>query len=251
MKKNNYLLSLAAFVLLLGNAQADTILFEFQSLAADGSNVANDGIVHAGANYGAFDNFSPAALEQVPLASIINGVDFNGGAAANRNDVIGNSIADRSGSNTFYDALGVNTVTDGIGFAASMTFGVNNLIIGHDYRVQVISFDPAVGGGNFDPDIVNRTQMVDSAGNDGSIEFSQTYDGASSVDNARAALIIGTWTAESTEIEFTVSLTGNNDNAILNGFVVQDLTAIPEPASAGLLGIALIGFVCQRRRKQE
>jgi hypothetical protein len=69
------------------------------------------------------------------------------------------------------------------------------------------------------------------------------------IDAVGAVLLTGTWTADATDIDFLFdgiigSMPNRNDNAILNGFVVQE---IPEPMTLVLLGLGCLTL--RRKRK--
>lgn len=227
-------------------SQAAVVTWSYAELAIDGSNVATDGVIHTSVAYGAGETG----------VRVINGVNWNvltPGAHTNPDwDPGGGFIDNRNVSSTYYGTSGdesIKDTTDDIVFNASLTTGISNLTVGLEYRIQIISFDAAVGGLSVSADILERRQTITSSGNTGSLDFNQFIAGDGSDPlHFRAALVTGTWIADSTDFSFTMAKRGDNDNAILNAFVVQ---AIPEPSTFTMLAgaLALLVAWCVKGRR--
>jgi hypothetical protein len=214
------------FLCMVGSVQAAVVTWSSELLASDGSNVLAGGTEHVGVSYGSNAGDS----------RMINGVNFK------INDEVGNHdnpnwagwIDNRNGSATRYGAAGTDLkeLTNDIVYGGTLVLGINNLTIGNIYRIQLISYDASnwwnTEGGE---DQIERAMTITATGGT-SFDFQHgTESPYASIDDVGAALVIGTWTADATEIDFTVGIRGNNDNAIINGFVVQDLT--PKAVNVG------------------
>jgi len=195
---------------------AATVTWSAEALAPDGSNIINLGVEHVGVSYGsgAGDN------------RVINGVDFKA------NDTVWNHDNpnwndwrnDRNGEATTYGVPGtpLKELTNDIVYGGTMVLGINNLTIGRTYRIQLISYDAVVWAD--EPESKRERWQTISA--PGGQQFAFQHGPQSpyaGINDVRAALVIGTWTADSTEMDFTMKARGANDNAILNGFVVQEI----------------------------
>ena len=123
--------------------------------------------------------------------------------------------------------------------------GINNLTVGKMYRIQLISYD-ASNWWNSPEAAIERWQTIAATG-DTAFSFQHgTESPYAGIDDVGAALVIGTWIADATEIDFTINgsvgVTGNmNDNAILNAFVVQDLSpkAVNAEPVDGAIGVSV------------
>ena len=221
MKK---MLALMAFAVLFSasGVNAATVTWSSELLASDGSNVSALGIEHVGVSYGSGDGDN----------RIINGVNFkaNDGAGNHDNPNWSGWINDRNGSATRYGAAGtaLKELTNDIVYGGTLVLGINNLTIGKMYRIQLISYD-ASNYWNSPEAAIERWQTIAAPGGTAFGFQHGTQSPYANIDAVGAILVTGTWTADATEIDFTIDgnigVTGNmNDNAILNGFVVQDLS---------------------------
>ena len=212
-------------------------------LASDGSNIINSGVEHVGVSYGSGSGDS----------RIINGVNFKA------NDTVWNHdnpnwsgwINDRNGSATRYGAAGTDLkeLTNDIVYGGELVLGIRNLTIGDTYRIQLISYD-ASNWWNSPEAAIERWQTITATEGTAFAFQHGTESPYADIDAVGAILVIGTWVADATHIEFTlngsVGVEGNmNDNAILNAFVVQQ---IPEPATMALLGLGGAATLLRRKR---
>ena len=226
MVKNAVKAVLAAAILgLAGSVQAAVVKWSYESLASDGSNVRTNGAAHVGVSYGSSAGDS----------RIINGVNFKA------NDTTGNHdnpnwsgwVNNRNGAATRYGASGTDLkeLTNDIIYGPTLVLGINNLTVGHTYRIQLISYD-AANYWNSPEAARERWQTIAAPGGAAFSYQHGTQSPYAGINDVGAALLIGTWTADNAQIDFTINglvgVTGNrNDNAIINGFVVQDL--VPNP----------------------
>ena len=233
-----------AILCIVGSVQAAVVTWSSELLASDGSNVLAGGVEHVGVSYGSGPGDS----------RIINGVNFkaNDGAGNHDNPNWSGWINDRNGAAARYGDAGtdIKELTNDIVYGGTLVLGINNLTIGHTYRIQLISYD-ADNWWNAPEAAIERWQTIAAAG-DAAFSFQHgTESPYAGINEVGAALVIGAWTADATEIDFTINgfvgTAGNmNDNAIINGFVVQDI--IPEPATMTLLGLGGVAALLRRKR---
>ncbi len=230
-------------VCMVGSVQAAMVTWSSELLASDGSNILNSGVEHVGVSYGSGPNDS----------RIINGVNFKANDTAWNHDNPNWSgwINDRNGSATRYGAPGtaLKELTNDIVYGGTLMLRIRNLTVGQMYRIQLISYD-ASNWWNSPEAAIERWQTITATG-DTAFSFQHgTESPYSGIDAVGAALVIGTWVADAAEIQFTlnglIGADGNmNDNAIINGFVVQ---SIPEPATMALLGMGGLAGLLHRKR---
>lgn len=81
----------------------------------------------------------------------------------------------------------------------------------------------------------------------GSSGFAQSLTGAL---NTAVAFSFGTALTQGQTLDFVVSSAGsyNNDSTGLRASIVEASTNVPEPASAAIVGLSLLGFAAMRRR---
>lgn len=215
-----------AILCMAGSVQAAVVTWSSELLASDGSNVVATGIEHVGVSYGSGSGDS----------RIINGVNFKANDTAGNHDNPNWSgwINNRNGSATRYGASGTDLkeLTNDIVYGGTLVLGINNLTVGHTYRIQIISYD-AANWWNSPEAAAERWHTITATGGTPFFFQHETESPYVGINDVGAVLLIGTWTADSTEINFTfnglVGTPGNmNDNAIINGFVVQDL--LPNPS---------------------
>ena len=166
--------------------------------------------------------------------TIVNGVTFLGGGGPT------NNVLASGAEGTFWTlGTGVNTTGDaGLdalldshtwqgGTPSSGSFDVNGLIAGEAYVIQIISVGDTRGC------CATRTQ---------------NYDGGGSVsgDLTRAdpSSVVGYFTAD--DVFQTITVNGSQDGGI-SGFQVRHVP-IPEPGSALLSLVGLLGLAARRRR---
>jgi hypothetical protein len=228
---------------MVGSVQAAMVTWSSELLASDGSNILNSGVELVGVSYGSGPNDS----------RIINGVNFKANDTAWNHDNPNWSgwINDRNGSATRYGAPGtaLKELTNDIVYGGTLMLRIRNLTVGQMYRIQLISYD-ASNWWNSPEAAIERWQTITATG-DTAFSFQHgTESPYSGIDAVGAALVIGTWVADAAEIQFTLNgLIGAdsnmNDNAIINGFVVQ---SIPEPATMALLGMGGLAGLLHRKR---
>jgi hypothetical protein len=223
----------AVLVMIVSSLQAATVTWSSELLTPDGSNVRVDGTEHVGISYGAGGDDS----------RIINGVNFRANETAGNHDNPNWSgwIDNRNGSATRYGTAGsdIRELTNDIVYGSTLVLGINNLIIGNTYRIQLISYD-ASNWWNSPQDAIERWQTITAPG-DAGFDFQHgTESPYTGIDDVGAILVIGTWTADAAEIDFTIADRALNDNAIINGFVVQNVTQAANIAPAhNSQGVAL------------
>ncbi|HML75676.1 MAG TPA: immunoglobulin domain-containing protein [Anaerohalosphaeraceae bacterium] len=225
-----------AFVMLLSasTVNAATVTWSSKLLASDGSNVLTAGIEHVGVSYGSNPDDS----------RVINGVNFkaNDEAGNHDNPAWSGWINDRNGSAVRYGAAGTDLkeLTNDIVYGGTLVLGINNLTVGKKYRIQLISYD-ASNWWNSPKEAIERWQTIRASGDLGFDFQHGTGSPYAGINDVGAALVIGTWTADATEIDFTVSSRALNDNAIINGFVVQDISprAVNVEPIAGAGGVSV------------
>jgi len=233
---------MAIVVLAAGSVQAAMVTWSSELLASDGSNILNDGVEHVGVSYGSGPDDS----------RIVNGVNFKANDTAwnHDNPNWAGWINDRNGAATRYGAAGdLKELTNDIVYGGSLMLRIRNLTVGETYRIQLISYD-ADNWWNSPEAAVERWQTITAAGGAAYMFQHGTDSPYAGINNVGAILVIGTWTADATEMEFTldgnVGVEGNmNDNAIINGFVVQNI--VPEPATLVLLGLGGVAMIRRRR----
>ena len=217
-----YLLLLVTLVLAISVVNAENVTWSYELLESDGSNVIAMGTEHVGVSYGSGSGDS----------RIINGVNFkaNDGAGNHDNPNWSGWIDNRNGSSTRYGAAGTDLkeLTNDIVYGGNLVLGINNLTIGNTYMIQIISFD-ADNWWNQPEAAIERWQSVAATGDSDFLIQHGTDSPYNEIDDVGASLVIGVWTADSIEIDFTINgmvgEEGNmNDNAILNAFVVQDIS---------------------------
>lgn len=231
MKKILVLMALVA-MLSVSTVNAATVTWSSELLASDGSNIVNSGVEHVGVSYGSGPNDS----------RIINGVNFKANDTAWNHDNPNWSgwINDRNGSATRYGAAGtaLKELTNDIVYGGILMFRIRNLTIGDTYRIQIISYD-ASNWWNSPEDTIERWQTITAAGGVGFDFQHGTESPYANIDDVGAVLVIGTWTADATAIEFTLTDRALNDNAIINGFVVQNISpkAVNVEPADGAIGV--------------
>ena len=234
VKNIKLLVKVLVVLVSISTVNAAVVTWSSELLLPDGSNVVSEGIEHVGVSYGSSSGDS----------RIINGVNFKA------NDTVGNHdnggwygwIDNRNGSSTRYGAAGTDLkeLTNDIVYGRSLVLGINNLTVGHTYRIQLISYD-ADNWWNRPEAAIERWQTIMASG-DMAFSFQHgTESPYAGIDSVGGTLVIGTWKADAPEIEFTINgLVGSagniNDNAIINGFVVQDLTPTPCPEPSCIKG---------------
>lgn len=124
----------------------------------------------------------------------------------------------------------------GNGTVGTVTFGTGSLpalISGQAYRVQLLIFD---GRG----DQTGRTIKVDNS------DMGQYANGVSGVTWGPGLLVTGTFTADATAQAFTLETFAGvtPGGPQLNGLILQ---AVPEPSSALMGGLCVIGLLNRRR----
>ncbi len=183
---------------------------------------ADTDINATGVDVGAF-NFGALANPTV------NGIGFSGiepGAPwGNNATAFGSASGDFSALSAPYQ-----TLLQSASFQAGpATFGFTGLTIGQEYQFQIWTNDSRTLA-------ATRSILVG-----GSVTLGQNVSGT---DGGLGQFVIGTWTADATTQDIIVS---SEDSVLVNGY---RLAAVPEPATAGLLGLAgAVLAIAMRRRK--
>ena len=212
--------TLSCLILHASSSQSIAVTFSSAPLAADGSNTLTDGSVFVSVAYGG-DGLADGDR-------VINGQSwdaFNTLPPGRHVNPTFNFIDNRNAGSTFYGAAGtgIKNVTDDIVFASSLTLGLRELVPGNDYRIQAISYDAGVFGFP-SPD---RPTRISSDQDAETLSYTQTTGNSQS--EFQGVLVTGLFTADATgDIDFTFEVIDGNDNAILNAFIVHDLSlALP------------------------
>lgn len=161
--------------------------------------------------------------------------DFNQQASTNDSDFLIGSFIDGNTHNDFieaspsgWDATGMTAIMDG-GRWDFTTFTLSNLQIGQEYLIQFLVGDNRSWLGT-----MSRSQTITAGGStSGSLTFGYNAP-------AFASSVIGTFTADSTSLDFTF----NGANTQVNSIFVA---AIPEPSSALLGGLGVLALLRRRR----
>lgn len=210
----------------IGRASAETITWGVAQNMTGDSDVLNNGTY-----FDAITMYQSGSLS-------VNGVTFNSAT------ISGNVASDGTISVDFNDAVGDYTVAFTTNAPSSTTYSnlvntgafgntstndvtIAGLTVGHTYQVESWSFYSG------DPNTTDTT-----------------YTGTNSVslNNAIGQYAVGTFLATSTSESFNYE--SSNAHNFVNDVSVRDLTATPEPASAGFLAMAAAGLLLRRQRNK-
>jgi hypothetical protein len=118
------------------------------------------------------------------------------------------------------------------------TLVLNGLTSGQSYQVEIITYDGRNIGGNF----YVRTNTL--TGDAGSTAGTDTYYGdPNAYYNNAGTYVLGTFTADSSSQ--TINFANSDTDSQINALIVS---AVPEPASLGLIAISAVGLLKRRRR---
>ncbi|MDB6080046.1 MAG: hypothetical protein JWO82_3793 [Akkermansiaceae bacterium] len=123
----------------------------------------------------------------------------------------------------------------------NMTFSWGGMIPGNTYLVELWIADPRSIGNS-------RAATVFSGDGDLSGVMNYPADGSSHGSYLIGTFVAGASGSQSLTIDPSQNGDPNSGSAQLNLFQVRDLGVVPEPASVGLFGAGLLGFLMRRRR---
>lgn len=204
---------------LVGVAQAATITWGAATNSASSSDIADGGEVIASLNGG-----QPSLPDLVLNDVTFTGNDITGGGTA------GGMMTSHSTGDTTYDSF-LTTLSVG-GGSGERTRTVHGLTIGSDYLIQIWFTDLRNATSN-------RTMRFGD-GNGNTVDLKAR-------NGAYGQYAIGTFTADATSQDYTMDPLGFS-NGHITGLMVREAAPIPEPSTAILLGIGLLGLAKRARR---
>ena len=253
-------------------AHSQAVTLSYEELALDGSNIDTSGLQVLGANPSNDDVLAAGvdwSLNEgnfgVSGASSIGDRNntFQSETFAPGSQATGDAYFDPGNTGSESD---LHNALEDILFGRSIDFSLSGLVLGHDYRMQLISWDAGVEGEGDGTENTTKeyrySTITATGGATGSLEYSQfVTDGfapnstpadglfGNSSDEITAALITGIFTATSSDISFNMAVTAGsaNDNAIFTGVVLHDLT-VPEPCTALIASMGMLCICLKRRR---
>ena len=217
-----------------------SVTFSTVQLSDDGSNLYNMGVQVAGGDVG-------GDAQSV----VVNGVDFGIGGFT---DSFGGDIDDRNTASTYFSSgnADLSAVMNDIKFTGGVALpGVtfSGLNVGQTYTAQFLSWDAEVEGeGNPGIDKELRHTVITSTV-DSDVHFQEqiVVNDGSMVDDIFPIVTTAEFVANDATVTFNFALDPDrtfDDNAILNGVT---LWTVPEPTSAVLALLGLVGLICRRR----
>lgn len=275
-----YLVPIALSLCVAGSAFASSVSFTTSLIDPNdpGTFLNNNGSVMAAVNFGVsrsapYTYNAPTASSNPDPNVTLNGITFTPTAGVINPSGLYYSIAavGGGGPTTGYDTGRFSTVSyqntalyglvyDVLrtgGNDQRLTLSLNNLVIGQDYQLQMIfselnnadqpSNNPAdrnvqVSAGAF----TQGSDTQHGTGADGDTAF-LAYGGTSG-----ARLITASFTADSTSELFSLlsGTTGGFSRVSLAGFVLSNITPVPEPSTYALLAFGGAAVVFFARRKK-
>lgn len=172
-------------------------------------------------------------------AAGISNIGFPGSAFTSGATPIGSPFDLLSGN---YQSL---VGTGGYVAYPSGTFTLSGLTTGNTYSFQIWANDSrGTNDPDFQADIASRTSIF-SGVTDVALLQNTGGPGSDNYAGGLGQMVTGTFVADAS----TQSI-GTTPYALLNAYQVRDITAIPEPTSAVLVGVGALGFaVCRRRAR--
>jgi len=146
-------------------------------------------------------------------------------------------------TNTNYN----NAISDGLVFENSGQTGtvtLNNLVSGDNYQVEVWSY--------WDGGTTTTALATLSGSTPVTINADIYNDSTETADTAgdpAGQFAIGTFTASGTSQAFTFTVPAGSSYAVINDVALWNVTAVPAPATLGLIAIGAMGGLLLRRRR--
>lgn len=158
------------------------------------------------------------------------------------------STSSGTGNEGAYDGGFWDEVADDYLFTTSnsATVTIENLLTWESYTLKLISSTDSGGSSGRISTFTVNGSAGDGAPPLNGFEFNARNDG---FNNALEMTFSGVTPDMNGEIIITVTKVGETDAAIFNGFTIEGNFTIPEPSTAILAGLGLMG-VCFRRRRR-
>ncbi len=219
---NKYTVALATSTAMMASASAATIVWgEFDLAAAPGEISTNGTLIEA-------INMVNTDAREATGTTTINGVVFTATnlfeSGEYQEDAFGVSTGDASLDLLYLQA------SYNYGYNDAQLLTLTGLTIGNEYELQSFFGDNRPGFNNFmnvgDGDTIQKTAS-------GSAE--------------NGSWIIGTFTADATTQIFH-SAENDSTNSLLSGYQLRDITSVPEPSSAVLIGLGGLALILRRSK---
>jgi len=185
-------------------------------------------------------------------------VDYGSNGAATVNGI---TFAALPGAVDYWGNTGINPQIDNVlsGHVIMQTLTLNNLTIGNQYQIQLIGIHDSRGG-------INQRQYEISFGGNDFTSDTPTILTRAGYGNSNPAnpptvdgqlsfgTVVGTFIADTNTQTIQIrsnqqdgNLTDDPDPG-LGGYILLEQTAIPEPSSTALLGLAGLALILRRRK---
>lgn len=214
----NFVVSLA--LLVLAPVASATVLYS-QGHVTSTTDILNTGTLVSANHYG------PVSI--TPIS--INGVDFG----INSSGLTGMALSGGDFSNQFTPGSAMDQLFSGLWFQTGGTSSLTltGLTIGNDYLLQLF--------------LANN---INSTGKASRVSLqSQSYDLLDFGSSADYLRISFSANASTQVVNFGTGSGAEAQRMVLNGYVLQNVTSVPEPGSLVLLGGGLMGLLALRRKR--